>query len=701
MTKCKKALVLSLAVFQIFLVACGGGSGNHTSLITVTISNPPASVVVGTTATFTAVVSNDGTGAGVTWTVTCGSSSCGSVTPASSTGNSSMTSYTAPSSVPTGNKVTITATSAANSAKSASVSVTITPPPIISVTISNPPTSMVVGTSAVLTANVSEDSKAAGVTWTVTCGSSSCGSFNPATASGNTATTTFTAPGAIPTGNTVTVTATSVTDKTKSASATITITGPVVADGNYVFQASGQDTNGPYFVAGVFTLSKAAITGGEQDYIDLAAGAQNTIVAASSSLTFASDGNFQLVLATGNANLGANGVETFRGTLVSGTHAEITEFDSSAAAAGTLDLQTSTAAPSGGYAFNLGGVDGSANANPLFIGGVITINGTSIATANSEFDYFDGGAVAQGESFASGTVTAPDSLGRLAISLTPTEASGGVEFSLVGYTLSSGRIQLVESPSDTLGGTVGGTALGQASNAGNFLAAGVGGSTYVFMARGEDLLNGTATFAGTFVLNSGGTVSGSLAYNDITFSQNLTITGGNWAVDALGRVALNNITANGSSIGNGPFAFQLYLDGNGNALELGSDTIQGSAGPAYLQTATQQITSGNYAIRAQGFANTQNQPDWAAAGAVMLDSSLNWSGFTDYHAFGQAPAATVALSGITNTTTGLFSIAGLNAVSPPPVTPEFAYFQIDNSSALAIEMDNGQSGAFILETITQ
>jgi len=574
----------------------------------------------------------------------------------------------------------------------------------ISVTISSPPASLAINATASLTAVVANDSKAAGVTWKVSCGASSCGSVNPTTSTGNNATTTYTAPSAVPTGNTVTVTATSVTDTAKSASATITITGTsaaVLADGNYVYRVSGEHASGPYFAAGVFTVSKGAITAGEQDYVDLAGGAQDTLTASGSSLTAASDGNFQLALATGNTNVGVSGVETFRGTLVSGTHAQITEFDSFAAAGGTLDLQTGTAAPSGGYAFNLGGADGSANANPLFIGGVIDITGTSLSAANTVFDYFDGGAVGQAQSFASGTVTAPDAFGRISISLTSTDLNLP-EFALIGYIVSTSKIQLVESVNDTLGGTLGGTALGQGANAGKFTTAGVGGGTYVFAAVGEDLLNGTATFAGAFVLNSNGTVSGELDYNDASGDQPLAITGGNWAVDSagLGRVGLTNVTVSGSNIGNGPYAFQLYLDGSGNALEVGSDTIQGSAGQSYVQTAT-QVSAGKYAIGAQGFAGVQNLPVWSAVGPVTLSSSLGWTGFTDYNVAGGTPAASVTLSGTTDTTNGQFSISGLNAVTPTPNTPEFNYFPIDSTRVLAIEMDDNQLGLFIIEGLSQ
>src|SRR5208282_2477456 len=231
-------------------------------------------------------------------------------------------------------------------------------------------------------------------------------------------------------------------------------------------------------------------------------------------------------------------------------------------------------------------------------GGILTINGSSISVANSVFDYFDGGSVGQNQSFTSGAVSTPDSFGRLTIALTPTQASGGGEFQLIGYIVGPNRIQFVESATDALGGRLGGTALGQGANAGNFPASSVGGNTYVFIAVGEDAPNGGGTFAGGFALNSNGTVSGVLAYNDGVYRQGPQITGGNWSVDSLGRVALTNVTTSGSNIGNGPFAFQLYLDGNGNALEVGNDAIEGSTGPAFVQT-TGQVNPGKYAIAAQ------------------------------------------------------------------------------------------------------
>jgi len=78
------------------------------------------------------------------------------------------------------------------------------------------PSTLEAGASTQIKAVVNNDALNAGVNWTVICGSSDCGSFNPAkTTSG--VVTTYTAPAIVPSGGTVQVTATSVTDPTKAS----------------------------------------------------------------------------------------------------------------------------------------------------------------------------------------------------------------------------------------------------------------------------------------------------------------------------------------------------------------------------------------------------------------------------------------------------------------------------------------------------
>lgn len=89
-------------------------------------SVPPSAMPVNAAATFKAVLTNDYSAGGASWTVTCGASDCGSFS-AEDTASGASTTYTAPSSVPPNGTVVITATSVTDPTKSVSASVTIEP----------------------------------------------------------------------------------------------------------------------------------------------------------------------------------------------------------------------------------------------------------------------------------------------------------------------------------------------------------------------------------------------------------------------------------------------------------------------------------------------------------------------------------------------------------------------------------------------
>lgn len=194
------------------------------SPIVVTLSStPPTSMAVSATTNLTAVITNDASNDGVTWSASCGSSDCGSFTFVK-TASGISTTYTAPAKSPTGGTVTITATSVANSADATTpAAISILP-----ITVSVSPATYAVATSgtAALTATVTNDVKKSGVTWGC-IPSGSCGSFSSTTTASGTATT-YTAPATAPTSGVVTITATSVTDGTTSASAKATISTSTV-----------------------------------------------------------------------------------------------------------------------------------------------------------------------------------------------------------------------------------------------------------------------------------------------------------------------------------------------------------------------------------------------------------------------------------------------------------------------------------------
>jgi hypothetical protein len=697
--------LFAIAALSICLTSCGG-SGSTTPpippAISVTLTAPPTSLATSASTPLTAVVANDSKSAGVTWTVTCSTSPCGSFNPAA-TGSGSPTTYTAPAA---SNTVTVTATSVTDTTKSASATITITQSaPAISVALNpQPPTSLAVGATTSLTAVVSNDSKNGGVTWTVACGGgSSCGSFNPTTTASGAATT-YTAPTTIPNPSTVTVTATSVTDTTKSASATITIgAAPVIlGDGTYVFHLSGEDSTGPYFVVGAFTVQSGAITAGEQDFTDFSNEASaNALVPSGCSLTTAG-GNIQIVLDTGNTSIGVGGIETLRGATVSSSRVLISEFDTFAVATGSIDLQTSAAAPSGGYAFALHGLDETTTPNILVIGGILNFSGGALVIGSSVYDFNDGGTFAQAQAFASGSVTSPDSFGRVTITLTPASTVSLAQIILSGYIVGTNQIQILENQPDALGADLGGVALGQGTNTGNFNQASVANTTYVYASFGADA-NDQLTIAGGFSFGSSGGVTGPLAVNDRTNFVGTTINGGVYTVDPTGRVTLTGVTLS-STLQNvaGPFNFQIYLDGNGNALELGVDNFEATAGPSYLQTATSSDFEGNYALAGQGFlpasSSTTPPPLWGAAGPVTVASDA-LTGSTDYNAQGYTAASAVSLTGTETSSTGLLSLTGLNAINFTTAN-SYSYFPIDSTRVLAIEIDGQMLGLLQLEGVS-
>src|ERR1700732_4870574 len=198
------------------VVGCGGGSVTAPShVITVAVSAPQSTVVVGATLTFTAPVTGTANTA-VTWSVSGGASN-GTI---SATGV-----YTAPATVPNPAKVTVIVTSQADPTKSGSATVTVVSSASGIVVSVQPATASVSDfRTKQFAASVNGTTNTA-VTWQVngvTGGSQKFGFIS--------STGLFVAPGAVPTksdslGNTITttlnVTAVSQADATASGTATV------------------------------------------------------------------------------------------------------------------------------------------------------------------------------------------------------------------------------------------------------------------------------------------------------------------------------------------------------------------------------------------------------------------------------------------------------------------------------------------------
>jgi hypothetical protein len=644
----------------------------------------------------------------VTWSMACGSAgACGSFSVSDEVG---AIVYTAPSAIPTGSVVTITATSVADPSVSASVTITIVgPQPIVVTFPGHMPASLQEGATTQFSAHIQNDVTAnPQVGWSVLCNGVDCGSFSSAT-TGDGQTTTYTAPSTIPSGGTVTVSATSKTDPTKTVSAIIAITAPgaMLANGTYVFTLTGPDSSSGYpsFTAGAFTASNGKIVGGEQDTaayeptnsID---GSNDSYQAYSSystiqggSYTVTSDGNLAITL-----DVATNEVETFGGTLAAHGQGFVNSLNG-ASGSGTLTLQTSTAAPSGGYALTLSGAD-QYEQYLVNAGGVLNVDGTgSISGRGSELDFYDTGLAANGlQAVGASTVSAPDSYGRVIIQLNPGTNASFQPIEFAAYVTGAKQMPLVETGvtpggnSDTFEGVLGGMALGQGSATGQFSVTSLANTSYVFGANGEDTAGGLQA-AGVITFHSDGTLAGTISWNDRSGSQpSLPSTiSGDYTVDAAGRVVLTHL----SDIASFLYSMNWYLTGDGNGLLLSLDPNDYFSGQFFeRQSGTLGVNdfSGRYGFNATLYGANSAQVlagplDFTGPLTVMVSGGEDQlSGFADYGSGDADYALSGSLSSFAN---GILagSLTGFDPQSPS-AAGSFTFYQVSPSQGVLLETDS-------------
>ncbi len=324
------------------------------------------------------------------------------------------------------------------------------------------PSSLAASSGGNISATVTHDPTAEGVTWS--CAPAGfCGIFTlTQTASG--ATTVYTAPPVPPAGGSVTITATSVAIPTRTAIVTIMITG--MATQNFTFYATGEENNfadDPYYsIAGVVQIANTlsaggvfAVTGGEQDYNDgdgITSPEPQGDMITGGGLVPNGDGTGTLTLITDNSNLGVDGTETFAVAFANANHALITQFDGTATSSGSLDLQTSSALPSGSFAFVASGTSSDVNGFfPAAYGGVFTVtSGALSGTVDSNL----GGTVTTNTPFTA-SLSTPDAFGRGNIN-----DSTGIATSINYYVVGPEVFRIVDVDSATAD-TAAGSAYGQ------------------------------------------------------------------------------------------------------------------------------------------------------------------------------------------------------------------------------------------------
>jgi hypothetical protein len=406
----------------------GGTSGSQTftvarPIIVTFVMAPLGSLQVSNSMVVSANVANDGTNAGVDWTVTCGSvGACGSFNPMHTVSGANTT-YTAPAAVPTGTTVTIKAASTADNTKSVTANTTITPTPIMIIFMPILPASVATSSMTVMSSTVSNDPMNKGVDWTVTCGSvGACGSFNPMhTASG--ANTTYTAPAAVPAGGTVTIKAASTADNTKFVTGNVTITGGALTcplplggqesllTGTYAILFNGWNDGLGMFqaAASVIANGTGTITGGVDDSngIGLTPKVNQTITSGCYTIGAGGRGKMIWTFSGSGNSIGFSFVMR-----ADGKNGNLIEFDdppSGSRGSGSIRLQDPTlfvaSTLTSSWAFGVRGEKSdSTRVGSL---GAFTLNGAALTLTGGAVDYSEPGTSLTGLT-ATGSFTAPD-----------------------------------------------------------------------------------------------------------------------------------------------------------------------------------------------------------------------------------------------------------------------------------------------------
>ena len=556
--------------------------------------------------------------------------------------------------------------------------------------------------TATLTASVDNDPNSAGVDWSLLCPTvGTCGTLAPLhTASGSAAT--YTPPTTI-SGNSqaFTMEAFATADHSKNVAATITVTGFASnLKGTYVFESKGIDANGPFQLAGVVVLDgNGGITSGEQTHSDVLLSVADKITGGS--YTIGADGRGTMTLNTADQSIGQLGVENLSLAFLSASQAFIATMDdpnlspSFETSSGTLELQTSTTAPTGGYSFAVNGVD--VNTFPMAMGGILNIDSpAAISGTGSVADQDDLGAIYPNTA-VSGTLTTPDSFGSLKFNLTTAFSANPVQFT--AYIVDTSHLKLIESDITGSGigvGATAGIAIGQGTATGTFTSNAAFSGNYVFDVLGVDLngLPSSMASLGVFTADASGNLTN--GYNDellsgfgIYVSDSFT---GTYTVDPSGNGRVDSsidFTSNGAGpelifylTGNGNPPLLLDADANFGALGVGQASPQaapplpfnGTYGLGFLQSSGSLENHGTGQITANGTADTLSG---------VIDTNLQFSALPNTPltgTFEAIPSNGRSTGGLTNT---FFPTPGT-----APSTIAVTYYAVDASHVFFLESDS-------------
>ena len=511
--------------------------------------------------------------------------------------------YHAPNVAPSPSTVTVSATAFEDTNVFAKSTVTITPPPVVTVA----PTSwtMAAGTSntKAFTSTVT-GAATTNVDWYVgTAGTNPILGGN-ATLGTVDANGVYTSPRTPPPGSSVAVTAVSRDFPLSTASAAVTISGYTTSSlqGQFAFSVSGRNASGAFFRAGSFTANgSGGLTGGLED-INEASGVTLGL-SFTGAYTVTPDGRGSLQFADGHSP------STFNFVLVNGNQLQITGFDNTGTASGQAFARDvtafSNAALSGTYVFDFAGVQGS---NSLSQIGEFTADGAENITRGL-MDSSAGGVATPQISITGGIYSVSPSTGRG----TTTLVTSGATFQLSFYVVSRGSAEFVGTDASH---QVAGATSQQTPNA-TFSAASLLGNFAFLLSNAAS--GGTFASAGSFSADGSGNLSNGVLDENSSGALNANLAfNGTYSVTANGR---------GVATFTGGRTYVFYLASINNAVfqetDLAHPTSDGLLAREQAAAFSQALIAGNYAIATSGLAGSAAEVvtgELAADGAGVVSS---------------------------------------------------------------------------------
>jgi hypothetical protein len=635
------------------LASCGGGGGNPVNpntTISVVIYPGSATVPVNGVINFSAVVYNFASNNAVNWMASSGTFAGNVFTAPATTGN-----------------VTITATSQEDTSKTATVTVMVSAAQPVSVS----PAALAL--PALGTQKFTSSSNVP-VAWSVTASSGA----DPGTIdqSGN-----YTAPRTPPSGGTVTVSATS---PAGSGTAAVTIFfSAATLSGQYTFSYAGEDAGGFLAVAGTFTTNgSGTITSGVEDFNSGAAGIVENLITGGS-FQVGPDGRTIATVTTGL------GTVTWQVTLISNQHGLLVRFDSSATGSGTIDranpIDFSVNAIANNYAFGISGVDGGGF--PMAIAGRFLSDGAGSFPLNSAIqDVNDAGTVTQSDVSLHGDIIdgfVDPATGRGTLELISTVPNTGT-LTFAFYVVDNTHFKMVEI--DAGGAPV---LAGDAFSAPNSITLATLKGNYAFTVGGSETA-GPYAAGGVFTASGTGTISGGVQdlneqANTLHLAQAISATGSTYTLTPLttsNRILLT--LSNGST----NFIYAVYPTSN-NSFEMVEvdKAILISSGMGFLQSSTSAL-SGTFGFNTTGqTAATNGEQD--INGSIAAAGTTGLTGYLDINETGSIFLNT-PLAGSSVVAPGNFGRGTiiLSTAKPTSATFDLAYYVVDGSTALVLEVDH-------------